>query len=122
MQVVDELRGVLGSSNFPAPRPEPRKRGDRKALERRLEQVQDEFDDGLLSEEQYVKRRDRLMAQLGRLGPEQPRPWLERVAWESLSPPEQRLALREMLTAIIVQPTPTGKSPARWNPSRVMLF
>jgi DNA invertase Pin-like site-specific DNA recombinase len=81
----------------------------RAALEKRLGELQEEYDDGLLSRERYVIRRDKLLSKMKRGAPE-PRPRLETAEWDALSQGERRLALREVLEAVEIRPVPAGKS------------
>jgi hypothetical protein len=119
--VVGDVLRLLGSHALPQRRVEPAAREDRAALERKLEELQDEYDDGLMSRERYVTRRDRLLAKLERAGIAAPRPRLETTQWEKLTHDEQRLALREVFDGIEVRPVPDGKPRGRHHAGRVVL-
>jgi hypothetical protein len=53
--------------------------------ERRLEALQDEYDDGLMTRERYIQRRDRLLARLERAGAPSPKRRLETMTWDMTS-------------------------------------
>lgn len=94
---------------------------DRTALERKLAELQDEYDDGLVTRERYVSRRDRIFSRLKQVETPAPRPRLERATWEQLSGGERRLALREVLDAVEILQVPPGKARAGRHPERVLL-
>jgi DNA invertase Pin-like site-specific DNA recombinase len=91
----------------------------RAALERRLAELQDEYDDGLVSQGRYIARRDKLLARL-KAGAPEPKPRLAMAEWAGLSPAERRLALREVLDAVEVRPVPPGKSRRLQHPDRAV--
>ena len=91
----------------------------RAALDRRLGELQDEYDEGLVSRGRYIARRDKLLARLQRGAPE-PRARLATADWDGLSQAERRLALREVLDAVEVFQVPKGKPRAGRHPERVL--
>jgi len=94
---------------------------DRASLERRLTELEDDHDAGLVTRERFVARRANLLERLGRVAEAPPKPRLVTASWDDLSPSERRLALREVLEYVEVQPVPKGKSRKEHHTSRVVL-
>lgn len=122
--VVRDVLNLLGTSAVPRARPQSQPREEREALERRLSELQDEYDEGLISRSRYIARRDRLLERLSRVPPrtaQHPRPRLTSRPWAELTAPERRLALREILEAVEVRPVPVGASKRARQANRVSL-
>ena len=94
---------------------------DRSSLERRLTELEDDHDAGLVTRERFVARRASLLERLGRVTEAPPKPRLVTASWDDLSQPERRLALREVLEYVEVKPVPKGKSRKLPHASRVTL-
>lgn len=120
--VTRDVTRLLGTGALPRRREQHQPPEERLLFERRLSELQDEYDEGLLSRERYMARRDRLLARLQKAGgTARPRPRLEFRPWEDLTAPERRLALREVLEAVEIRPVAEGLSRRMRQASRVVL-
>jgi DNA invertase Pin-like site-specific DNA recombinase len=119
-QVTQDIRKLLGKGTL-AKKADPAPIENGAALERALRDLEDDLDAGLVSRERFVDRRGKLLERMQRTSTAAPRPRLETVPWDDLSSAEQRLALREILEAIEVQPIARGQSRRGRHPDRVLM-